>query len=129
MTDSAAGTRRALILFAHGSRDAEWVRPFEALRQTVSASHTGVSIALAYLESTNPDLSTCIRALADENVNDIRVLPLFLALGKHLRSDIPALASKVADEFPGLRIEFLPALGETPELADALLKIAMRAVS
>ena len=94
----------------------------------MAASHTGVVIALAYLESATPDLTTCLRALAADGVNDIRVLPLFLALGKHLRNDIPVLASRVADEFPGLRIEFLPALGETPELADALLRIATRAV-
>ena len=104
------------------------MRPFEALRQTVAASNTDVIIALAYLELTTPDLSTCLRALVAVGISDIRVLPLFLALGKHLRADIPALASKVADEFPGLRIEFLPALGETPELADALLRIATRAV-
>ena len=94
----------------------------------MAKGNAGVAIALAYLESTTPDLSTCIRALAADGVDDIRVLPLFLALGKHLRNDIPALASTVAEEFPGLRIEFLPALGETPELADALLRIATRAV-
>lgn len=127
MSDSLAVARRALILFAHGSRDAEWVLPFEALRQKVAAGNAGVTVALAYLESTTPDLSACIRSLATGGVADIRVLPLFLALGKHLRTDIPELAAKVADEFPGLRIEFLPALGETPELADALLRIATRA--
>jgi sirohydrochlorin cobaltochelatase len=55
------------------------------------------------------------------------VLPLFLALGKHLRHDIPALARDVAAAFPTLAIEFLPALGETPEFAESLSRIAARA--
>jgi sirohydrochlorin ferrochelatase len=28
----------ALILFAHGSRDAQWAQPFEALRATLAAA-------------------------------------------------------------------------------------------
>jgi sirohydrochlorin cobaltochelatase len=84
-------------------------------------------VALAYLESSAPDLSESIRALAAQQVTAIRVLPLFLAMGKHLRNDIPALAAKVAREFPALTIEFLPALGEAPEFVDALGRIALRA--
>ena len=55
------------------------------------------------------------------------MLPLFLALGKHLRHDIPALARDVAASFPALTIEFLPALGEAPEFVEALGRIAQRA--
>ena len=122
-------TNSALILFAHGSRDPEWVRPFENLRHSIQQRAPGVTVALAYLEVTDPDLPECIRALAEQGIGSIRVLPLFLAMGKHLRSDIPALAAKVAAEFPELRIEFLPALGEAPEFADALSGIALRAAA
>jgi sirohydrochlorin cobaltochelatase len=118
----------ALILFAHGSRDPDWVRPFEALRASVAAGAPQMRVALAYLESSAPTLSDAIRALAADGVTSIRVLPLFLALGKHLRDDIPALAREVAASFPALTIEFLPALGEAPEFVDALGRIAQRAV-
>ena len=121
--------RDALVLFAHGSRDPEWVRPFEALRESVARQTPGIAVALAYLEACEPDLSRSIRALAGQGIESIRVLPLFLAMGKHLRNDIPALAARVAAEFPALRIEFLPALGETPEFADALGRIALRAAA
>ena len=118
----------ALILFAHGSRDREWVRPFESLRQTIAKRAPQITVALAYLEVTDPPLDECIRTLAGQGIESIRVLPLFLAMGKHLRSDIPALAVRVAAEFPELTIEFLPALGEAPEFIDALERIAVRAV-
>jgi sirohydrochlorin cobaltochelatase len=118
--------RPALILFAHGSRDPEWVQPFERLRATVQEQTPDAVVALAYLESTAPDLARCARTLAASGVTSIRVLPLFLAMGKHLRSDIPALAERIRIDFPGLNIEFLPALGEAPEFVAALSEIALR---
>jgi len=119
--------RSALILFAHGSRDPEWVRPFERLRDTVARQTPEIAVALAYLESTAPGLDDSVRALAADGVTAIRVLPLFLAMGKHLRTDIPALAERTRADFPGLTIEFLPALGEAPEFVAALCAIALRA--
>jgi sirohydrochlorin cobaltochelatase len=118
--------RSALVLFAHGSRDPEWVRPFELLRDTVRQQTPHLPVALAYLESAMPDLNLCIRTLAADGVTAVRVLPLFLAMGKHLRSDIPALAARVKQDYPELDIEFLPALGETPEFVAALGAIALR---
>lgn len=119
--------RTALILFAHGSRDPDWVRPFEQLRGTVREQVPHCTVALAYLESTAPDLGLCVRTLAADGITAIKVLPLFLALGKHLRSDIPALAQLIALEYPDVQIEFLPALGEAPEFVAALGAIALRA--
>jgi sirohydrochlorin cobaltochelatase len=118
--------RAALVLFAHGSRDPEWVRPFEQLRDTVRQQTPHISVVLAYLESTMPDLNQCVQTLAAAGVTTIRVLPLFLAMGKHLRSDIPALAQRVTLDHPDLEIEFLPALGEAPEFVAALGAIASR---
>ena len=118
--------RPALVLFAHGSRDPEWVRAFEPLRDMVSRETPHLQVVLAYLESATPDLDDCIRTLAADGITAIRVLPLFLAMGKHLRSDIPAIAARVKLEYPELNIEFLPALGEAPEFVAALSAIALR---
>lgn len=122
-------TASALILFAHGSRDAEWVRPFERLRDQLRARSPNTSIALAYLESAEPDLDRCITTLAADGVGAIKVLPLFFALGKHLRVDIPALAARIAQEHATLTIEFLPAIGEMPEFVAALDAIATRVLA
>jgi len=118
--------RSALVLFAHGSRDPEWVRPFEQLRDTVRQQTPHLAVALAYLESATPDLNLCVRTLAADGVASIQVLPLFLAMGKHLRADIPALARRIKLDYPDLTIEFLPALGEAPEFVAALGTIALR---
>ena len=118
--------RTALVLFAHGSRDPEWVRPFEVLRESVRLQAPDTAIELAYLEATAPDLNLCVRTLAAGGVTAIKVLPLFLALGKHLRTDIPELAARIKLDYPALTIEFLPALGQAPEFAAALGALALR---
>jgi sirohydrochlorin cobaltochelatase len=118
--------RSALVLLAHGSRDPEWVRPFEQLRDMVRQQTPHITVALAYLEAATPDLNLCVRTLAADGVTAIQVLPLFLAMGKHLRSDIPALAERIKLDYPELNIEFLPALGEAPEFVAALGAIALR---
>jgi sirohydrochlorin cobaltochelatase len=67
-----------------------------------------------------------VRTLAAGGVTVIQVLPLFLAMGKHLRTDIPALAARIKLDYPELEIAFLPALGEAPEFVAALTAIALR---
>jgi sirohydrochlorin cobaltochelatase len=102
------------------------VRPFEQLRDTLGQQSPHLTVALAYLESAAPDLNLCVRTLAADGLTAIQVLPLFLAMGKHLRSDIPTLAERIKLDFPALTIEFLPALGEAPEFVAALGAIALR---
>ena len=41
----------ALVLFAHGSRDPEWARPFEALRARLERRLPATPVVLAFLES------------------------------------------------------------------------------
>ncbi|MDQ6621622.1 MAG: cobalamin biosynthesis protein CbiX, partial [Pseudomonadota bacterium] len=46
----------ALVLFAHGSRDAQWAEPFERIAALVRAAAPGVRLRVAYLERMAPDL-------------------------------------------------------------------------
>ncbi len=46
----------ALILFAHGARDAAWAEPFQRLQKLVQAQLPGVAVALAFLELMTPQL-------------------------------------------------------------------------
>jgi sirohydrochlorin ferrochelatase len=55
------------------------------------------------------------------------VLPLFLAMGKHLRNDIPALARQGGKRISGLRIEFLPGIGRGAGVRRRAVAIALRA--
>jgi len=81
----------AIILFAHGSRDALWRRPIEAVANEMKLLSPDTQVACAYLELTEPDLPTTVAGLVQTGVNAIRIVPMFLGVGRHAREDLPLL--------------------------------------
>lgn len=105
-------SRQALILFAHGARDPEWARPFEAIRELVAARRPDVAVELAYLELMTPQLAEAVERVAKDGTVEITVAPLFMAQGGHLRQDVPRLLAEIGQRHPGVAIRLLPAVGE-----------------
>ncbi len=111
---------RGLVLFAHGARDPEWAQPFEAIRDRVRAQRPEYPIALAYLEQMAPTLDEAIEQLAEEGASSVTVFPLFMAQGGHLKSDIPRILEALRASHPNLPIALESAIGDVPELLDAI---------
>jgi sirohydrochlorin cobaltochelatase len=101
-----------LILFAHGARDPRWAEPFERLRAKVEAARPGVHVALAYLDLMAPDLPGAADALVAAGCDALRVVPIFLGRGGHVRKDLADLLARVAERHPAVPVEVLPAIGE-----------------
>jgi sirohydrochlorin cobaltochelatase len=115
------------ILFAHGSRDPVWSQPFEAMLVRIQQAAPQMPSALAYLELMQPDFATVTAQLVERGVTHIRVLPAFLAVGKHLRVDLPEFVEHALATHAGLRIEVLPAAGLTDTLQNAIVDLALKA--
>ena len=115
-----------LILFAHGSRDPAWAMPFEAMLASVKAADAQTPAALAYLELMQPDFASTTAQLVAQGVTHIRVLPVFLAAGKHLRVDLPELVAFATTAHPGLSFTVLPPAGESPALRSAIVVLALQ---
>jgi len=114
--------KSALVLFAHGARDAQWAQPFATIRDEVAAARPDLSVALAFLEAMTPRLPECIAALAAAGHERIVVAPIFLALGGHLKEDLPRLVADIRERHPALAVEVLPPVGEVPELVRAIAR-------
>jgi sirohydrochlorin cobaltochelatase len=110
---------KAIVLFAHGSRDGEWARPFEALAATLSRQ-VEARVRLAFLESMPPSLGEAIAALAGEGVTSIRVVPVFFGQGGHTKHDLPKLAASARDQHPGLHISLEAPIGQQASVIDAI---------
>jgi sirohydrochlorin cobaltochelatase len=116
---------RGVILFAHGSRDPLWSRPIEAIAARIGALQPGAAVQCAYLELMQPDLATAVQALVSQGVSQVRVVPMFLGVGKHARQDLPALVQALAHDYPHIRLELEPAIGEHPRVVDLMAHIAL----
>ena len=116
-----------ILLFAHGARDPNWARPFEAAAEALRArAHAqgdaalAGRIRLAFLEFMSPDLPSAGRELAEAGCDQVTVVPLFLGAGGHVRKDLPRLMDELASAHPGVQWRLSPAVGETALLIQAL---------
>ena len=116
----------AIILFAHGSRDVLWRRPIEAVANEMKQLSPDTQVACAYLELTEPDLQTTVAGLVQTGVNAIRIVPMFLGVGRHAREDLPLLLQDLIIQHPGVTFELRNAIGEEPEMTRAMAAIALK---
>ncbi len=78
-----------IIMLAHGSRDPQWVAPFEQIRAAVERRRPECAVALAYLEHSVPDFLGAVDDLVARGATLVEVVPLFLGAGGHVRNDVP----------------------------------------
>ena len=116
---------RAIVLFAHGSRDPLWRLPVEAVAKRVRELDPAVAVCCAYLELTEPDLPAAVRDLVAAGVDRIGVVPMFLGVGRHAREDLPMLMAALARDCPQVEFDTQPSIGENPRVIALLAEIAL----
>ena len=116
----AATKTSALVLFAHGARDAQWSEPFRAMQKAVAGKRPDLTVELAFLELMQPSLGDCVARLARDGHQRIVIAPLFLAQGGHLKKDLPRLLKDLGATHPGAELSVLPPIGEVTELLNAI---------
>lgn len=108
-----------IVLCAHGSRDPEWARPFEQLAATLART-THQPVLLAYLELMRPPLDEAISLLVAKGATSIRVVPVFLGQGGHVKEDLPRLVERARRSHPKIAIALEPPIGEQSAVIDAI---------
>ena len=115
----------ALVLFAHGSRDPKWAEPFKAIQALIRAQAPDMPVELAFLELMQPGIQECLIELANKSVKRISIVPIFLAAGRHLREDLPALVAPIQKQYPHLVINVTAPIGDIPEFQSAIARLAL----
>ncbi len=111
---------RGIVLFAHGARDPEWARPFREICARIRSSRPENPVELAFLERMEPTLEDAIRSLAAQGASCITVFPLFMAQGGHLKHDIPKILDAIRSAHPHVPIALEDAVGDVPQILDAI---------
>jgi sirohydrochlorin cobaltochelatase len=117
---------KAVIAFAHGSRDPQWRAPIEAITAHIQAQDPSCLTRTAYLELCEPSLPTAARELVEAGVTEVRILPVFFGMGKHAREDLPELVHELQTGYPYVKWQCLPTAGENPELLKLLASMALK---
>jgi sirohydrochlorin cobaltochelatase len=106
-----AGSRRAVILVDHGSREAAANRQLAAVAAALARRLPGRRVAPAHLSVARPSLAETIHACVAGGAREIVVMPYFLGPGRHASRDVPALARAARTRHPGVRIRVTAPLG------------------
>lgn len=117
MTTTTA--KSALLLFAHGSSDPGWAAPFVKLKRAIQVRDASRLVELAYLERMEPSFDVAVAALQAQGIREITIAPIFLAIGGHMRKDLPKLIEETHIK-TGIAFRVLPALGEADVLLGAI---------
>jgi sirohydrochlorin cobaltochelatase len=111
--------KQGIVLLAHGSRDPEWSRPFQRLAADLSRRLPAVAIALCFLEHGR-SLSEGIAEVLTHGAATVRVVPVFLGQGGHVKEDLPRLVAAARRQFSQAEIRLEPPVGEQPAVIEAI---------
>lgn len=110
----------ALILLAHGSRRAASNEEVQAMAAQIARRLPGLRVSAAFLELAEPEIGTAIDRQVAAGARQVLLLPYFLAAGRHVVEDIPAIVEARRARHAEVDIRLLPYLGEAPGMADFL---------
>lgn len=120
--------KTALILFAHGSRTAQWADPFYRLQQHIERNRPDILALPAFLEAMQPTLQGAMAQIHAAGLREVVVLPVFLAAGAHLKRDLPLLVAQATRQYPDMRVRVLPPIGDNDALLQAIANWASAAI-
>ena len=116
----------AILLVAHGSRRRESNEEVCALAEQLKAADSVKTtiVHAAFLDMTEPSIPAGIAACVQDGATSIVLIPYFLNSGRHVISDVPAIAEDTMKQYPGVTLKIAPHLGESGLMAGVLTKIA-----
>ena len=81
--------KTALIVLGHGSRAPEATETLAAVTAMVREKTDYERVAYASLQLSEPGLASVVQELVDDGMNRILVSPFLIAIGQHVKEDIP----------------------------------------
>lgn len=110
----------AYLLVTHGSRDIRPQIAIDQLRDRIE-QRLSVPVGAAVLECAPTELHEQIEEFSrqHENLSEIKIVPLFLLPGVHVKEDIPEQIA-IARSNLNTKLEVLPHLGSHPGMIEVL---------
>jgi sirohydrochlorin ferrochelatase len=118
-------TITALLLIAHGSRQAE--ANDDLLYVAESLRRRGWVVAESYLELAEPDIDAAAERCIGQGAARVVLLPYFLSAGVHVLRDLAAARDRLAGRWPHVEFRLAEPLGRHPLLIEVVAQRAEEA--
>lgn len=119
---------KALIIVAHGSRkdssNKEVMELGEKVKSLLGDHYTYVMTA--FLEFASPSLEESILSCIEKGVNEVVILPYFLASGNHVTRDIPEVVAKIQASYPDIKMILKEHIGSASGMVTLLADMAVK---
>lgn len=116
-----SGTRRALLIVDHGTRNAETNARLGELARAVAMRRSEWLVAHAHMELGQPDVVSAIDGLVEAGAGAIHVHLHFLSSGMHVRETIPELIEKARARHGAVEITVGDPLGHDERIVDLVV--------
>jgi sirohydrochlorin cobaltochelatase len=114
----------AVLLMAHGSRDAEARAEYRRIHEALAERLAPVPVVFSVLEFPGddglPSIQDGWQRCLDGGARRVIALPFFLFPAGHVREDLPTELHAARESGGWMPIDFLPPLGPADELLDAV---------
>ena len=114
----------ALLLIAHGSRQADANADLIALVDELREAGPYAIVEPAFLELAEPTIDAAGRRCAAHGAERVIMLPYFLSAGVHVRRDLQESRDRLAKELPSVEFVLAQPLGRHPLLREIVLQRA-----
>jgi sirohydrochlorin ferrochelatase len=111
MDNVDGSTRVAILLIAHGSREAAANDDLLALAGRLAASGTYPIVEACFLELTEPDIPSGAERCVARGATRVLLVPYFLSAGVHLRRDLTAARAELCRRYPNVEFRLGAPLG------------------
>jgi len=115
--------KTALLLMAHGSRNAEANADLEFVADRLRGGDYDPVVA-SFLELAEPSIVEGGRRCCREGAQRVVMVPYFLSAGVHFLRDLQAVRDQLAAEFPGRAFLLAEPFGRHPALLQIVIERA-----
>src|SRR5688572_27153177 len=119
--------KTALLLIAHGSRNAEANADLHALARELRAEGSYGFVEPGFLELADPTIDAAGERCVALGARRVILLPYFLSAGMHVRRDLREHCARLAGQFPDVTFLLAEPLGPHSLLREIVLERAREA--
>jgi sirohydrochlorin ferrochelatase len=118
--------KTALLLIAHGSRNAEANDDLFALAEELRQTGPYALVEASFLEIAEPTIDAAGQRCVADGAARVILLPYFLSAGVHVRRDLQNHRDRLAMAFPSVEFALAEPLGRHPLLREIVIERARK---